>query len=104
VGWMLAAAAFLPVGRIFDEVSAASADAAATPPPDDILAFRASHDLAGGLSLSRQHTTVPETPVQLVWENAVQRCGQTQSQPGSSRQLSARSPSPCPSSSAARAR
>ena len=73
VGWMLAAAAFLPVGRIFDEVSAALADAAAKPPPDDFLAFRASLDLAGDLWLSRSLETVPEKPVQLTWGEAVQR-------------------------------
>ena len=51
VGWMLAAAAFMPVGRIADEVTLAAAEAAAAT-NTDFLAFRAGLDLAGGLVLS----------------------------------------------------
>jgi hypothetical protein len=72
VGWMLAAAAFLPEGRIFDEVTAASAEAAEGA-LDAFLAFRAALDLAGGLALSRSLETVPERTVQAAWGEDVQR-------------------------------
>jgi hypothetical protein len=53
VGWMLAAAAFLPEGRIFDEVTAASAEAAEGA-LDAFLAFRAAPGLAAVVG---QHAT-----------------------------------------------
>jgi len=84
VGWMLAAAVFMPEGRIADEVTAATAEAAeaagetAAEAGDDgapcaFSAFRAGLDLIGGLALSRSLETLPEKPLQVTWDEDVQR-------------------------------
>jgi len=72
VGWLLAAAAFLPEGRIADEVAGAAAEAAEATRAD-FLSFRAALDLDGGVPLSRSLTRVAEVFVQNAWDEDVLR-------------------------------
>jgi hypothetical protein len=75
VGWALAAATFLPLGRVGDEMDAAVAAVdAENPAHGDFDAFCARLHLENSLVVSRRTLTkVPEADVQLCWEDDMGR-------------------------------
>lgn len=74
VGWSLAAASFLPLGRISEEVDAATAEAeAAGAARAGFDAFAARLQLENSLVAARALTKVVESAVQQVWDEDVRR-------------------------------
>ena len=72
VGWSLAAAVFLPEGRIFSEVAAATTEASEATLAD-FRSFREDLNIDVGLPLSRSLVKVAETVVQASWDEHVRR-------------------------------
>lgn len=74
VGWALAAASFLPLGRICDEIDAATAEAESVGAArTDFDAFSSRLQLENSLVIARSLTKVGEPVVQQVWDEDVRR-------------------------------
>jgi hypothetical protein len=72
VGWSLAAAVFLPEGRIFSEVAVAATEASEATIAD-FRSFRNDLNIDVCLPLSRSLVKVAETVVQALWDEHVRR-------------------------------